>query len=192
MFMLSNYRLFRREYPPAPLPAILQSLPIELWHVILSHLDPVSAVHLALSCRALYRSLGPAPFRRLSADQNAKLDFLTTLSPHLPDHWLCARCFKWHPSSLPFYKYLWRTVTPSKKCLGRTGDLILNDIVSINVADAVSAVRYQKFGPRFGRPLVNYANKQLRTDGWSFSVASKVVRGLTADQDNDMARLRSR
>lgn len=177
MLTLSNYRRFPLEYPSAPLPAILQSLPIELWHVILSHLDPVSAVHLALSCRALYHSLGPAPFRQLSEDPNAKLDFLTTLSPLLPDHWLCARCFKWHASNLPFYKYLWRTVTLPKKCLGRTGDLVLTDVVTINVADAMSAVRYEKFGPRFGRPLTNYAKKKIGSDGWSCSVASKVVRG---------------
>ena len=81
---------------------LLSLLPIELLHNILHYLSPSDRIAIALTCKALYSTLGTTEFSSIKKrDKIETITFLTNLHRDFPSHLLCRHCKMLHnPSTI--------------------------------------------------------------------------------------------
>ncbi len=77
----------------------MRRLPNELWSLVASNLDPLSAAVLKTSCKFMYHAIDRQFWDALDEDENRgeRLLFLIRMDRLFPDHVLCSSCLFFHP-----------------------------------------------------------------------------------------------
>lgn len=79
----------------------LSSVPVELWDMVISHLDVPDLGSLALSCHNLYNMIGPSVWQQLKKNKRERYEFLLIAhDKHYPSHTLCFNCAKFHSGAV--------------------------------------------------------------------------------------------
>ena len=168
---------------------VIAKLTTNLWHRIISSLDPADVASITLSCKSFHKLVDREVFSVLNQSQHhrEKTRFLSHLDHHLPDHLLCFSCAKFH-----------RRLQPGRESLKPTN--VLNPIFACphmhNPSKRVSRIRLTtgrtipftfvqlvtrsaRYTSRHGIPLVDLSRryKDHEPSLWSHNTRFELVEG---------------